>query len=252
MQVPNRKFLLPRGRVDNADFGVLSYLSMTQAITAIARNFLNIIYPLHCASCKTALDPLKISGVCSFCEGQIKRNPEECKAMNFYFDRAWSACLYEGVIKELIRLFKYKGRLALSGILCGQVTGFIKNNAEIINGIDIVTSVPLYKDRVNKREFNHSEILASAVSGEFHIPYSKVIEKKRRTGRQNELSRDERLTNLAGAFRVKRGALLGGTKILLIDDVMTTGATLNECAKTLKASGAVEVRCLTLARGILT
>ena len=82
------------------------------------------------------------------------------------------------------------------------------------------------------------------------MPVSRLLEKRVNTRRQNELSRDERLTNLTGAFKPKDNALIGGANILLIDDVMTTGTTLNECAKTLKSAGAVEVRCLTLARGL--
>ena len=81
---------------------------------------------------------------------------------------------------------------------------------------------------------------------------SKALEKRSRTRRQNELSRDERLTNLKGVFEVKENAGLNGAKLLLIDDVMTTGATLSECAKSLKSAGAKEVRCLTLARGLTT
>jgi len=83
------------------------------------------------------------------------------------------------------------------------------------------------------------------------IPVSDCLDKKKQTRHQNELSRDERLVNLSGVFRVKdKVDRLTGKNILIMDDVMTTGATLNECAKALLSSGAKEVRCLTLARGL--
>ena len=256
------------GLIDNTRFDVLSYCLMAQPITVIAKNFINLLYPLHCAACKTALDPLDRSGLCSFCEDKIKTNPRpyctlcgrpvqsgggscaECERHSFAFDRAWSACLYEGVLKELISLFKYRGRLALSGILSGKLVEFIKDNVEIIDGVNLITFVPLYNGWLSEREYNQSGILAAAISREFKIPVSKALEKTARTRRQNELSREERLTNLTGAFKSKDDAAIDGARILLIDDVMTTGATLSECAKILKGAGAGEVRCLTLARGL--
>ena len=120
----------------------------------------------------------------------------------------------------------------------------------MLAGVDKIAFVPLSKGGVYKRGFNQSEILALNLSKEFSIPVAKILEKTRRTHRQNELARDERLSNLAGAFRIKSNTSINGLTILLIDDVMTTGATLSECAGTLKASGAKEVRCFTLARGI--
>jgi ComF family protein len=179
-----------------------------------------------------------------------KRLCAECERTGFAFDMARSALLYEGVLKELIHMFKYRGKLSLSAVLCEKIILFLKNHREIIDGADAILFVPLYNAWLNQREYNHSGILASAISREFGVPVSKALEKKRRTSRQSELSREERITNLIGLFRVKEGSGLAGSKVLLVDDVMTTGTTLNECAKTLKSSGVSEVRCLTLARGV--
>ncbi|MDD5428830.1 MAG: ComF family protein [Candidatus Omnitrophica bacterium] len=241
---------------------------MAQPITVIAKNFINLLYPIHCAACRSAIDPMTRTGLCNICETKIKRNPkpycpscgrsvtsvddicEECKITRFAFDRAWSACLYEGVLKELIQQFKYKGKLSLSSVLCDTMTGFIKDNKNIIEGTDLITFVPLYNDWLNEREYNQSGILASAISREFMIPIVKPLEKSARTKRQNELPRAERLTNLTGVFKVRDKGSLNGSSILLVDDVMTTGATLSECAKALKEAGAKEVRCITLARGM--
>lgn len=241
---------------------------MARSITLIAKNFVNLLYPLHCAACESAIDPMSKKNLCSACETKIRRNPkpycptcgrsinsadeicEECRRTNLAFDKAWSACLYEGTLKELIHSFKYKGKISLSSLLCDKITGFIKDNKDIIDNVDFVTFVPLHSDWLNGREYNQSGILASAISREFGIPLIKPLEKTVRTKRQNELSREERLVNLSGAFKVKTCDSLKDRKVLLVDDVMTTGATLSECASTLKGSGTKEVRCLTLARGI--
>lgn len=241
---------------------------MVRPITAITRNLVNLIYPLHCASCGTTLEAMNGSGICAFCEPRIKRNPkpycascgrpahsagercEECLRLGTAFDMARSACIYEGVLKDLIHLFKYKGRVALSGILCGLMTRFIEENPEFVGGVDIITFVPLYNGWLHRRDYNHSGVLARSLSKSTSIPAAQLLDKKLRTRSQNELSREERLTNLVGAFGMNGAAAPDGAVILLVDDVMTTGATLNECARVLKSGGAKEVRCLTLARGI--
>lgn len=219
-------------------------------IKAIAKSFINLIYPLHCAICKKSLDPLDEFGVCASCIGKIEPSPmphyEGRKRLRF--EKTWSACLYEGELKELIRLFKYKGRLSLSNILSKLLIGFINENPEVLDDIDAITYVPLHNRRLRKRGFNQSKVLALKVSQNFDIPLLDLLEKTRSTKAQNELSRKERLANLVGAFKIRNRAGTG-KNILLIDDVMTTGATLEECAKILLGSGAKSVRCLTLARG---
>ena len=220
---------------------------MSLTISTIAKNLVNLVYPLHCASCGKALDPLDESGVCSFCRTKIRPNPKSHVASSG-FDRAYSACLYEETLKELIHTFKYKRRISLSKLFAHLLTDFINVNPEIAEKSDLITFVPLHNSRLRAREFNQSKLLASKISDSFKIPLVDTLDKTRMTRNQNELSRNERLVNLSGAFRIRRNTNLTGKSVLLVDDVMTTGATLDECAKALKDSGAIEVRCLTLAR----
>lgn len=230
---------------------MLSYLRMTQTIIAIAKNVINLLYPLHCATCNKVLDPLDKSCVCDFCLSQIKPHPKPyCNKIVPYFDRAYSACLYDGVLKDLIHLFKYKKKTALCGILSGLMADLIRDNHEITDNLDIITFVPLHNRRLRERGFNQSNMLASNLSKEFDMPIRDILEKSISTRHQNELSRSERLTNLKSAFRVRDGVSIKDLRILLIDDVMTTGATLSECTKVLLSDGAKEARCLTLARGL--
>jgi ComF family protein len=177
----------------------------------------------------------------------------ECLKMRPYFDSAYSACLYEGPLKELIHKFKYGNRRMLSGVFTSIMLDFIKDIPEIIEGIDAITFVPLHKKRALARGLNQSELLAGLVGKELGMTVINCLEKPRATKNQNELSREERLVNLENAFRVKpdiEANTVEGADMLIIDDVMTTGATLNEASRALKLRGAGTVRCLTLARGI--
>jgi len=221
-------------------------------IQVLTKNFLNLIYPIHCYICEKNLDPIAGSGLCDMCRSKIRYNPkahsQADKCSNL--ERSYSSCLYEGPLKELIHQFKYNRKAAIGRILSGFMIEYINENSEILNGIDLITFVPLENSRLRERGFNQSRMLASNISKKFGIAFEDTLKKTEKTLHQSELSREERLVNLNGAFKTKDNTLLGGCRILLIDDVMTTGATLDECAKTLLAAGAKSVRGFTLARGI--
>jgi ComF family protein len=176
----------------------------------------------------------------------------ECRKMHPCFSSARSACLYEDSLKELIHKFKYTNRRTLSGIFTEIMLDFISDNSCIIEGVDAITFVPLHKKRALNRGFNQSEILAFSIGKKLNIPVIECLEKSLVTKNQNELSREDRLVNVKGTFRIKPGAedTVKGRNILIIDDVMTTGATLNEASRVLMGAGAANVRCLTLARGV--
>jgi ComF family protein len=190
----------------------------------------------HCLSCGRSMRDSR--AVCP-----------ECRKARFHFERAFSACLYEGALKEIVHQFKYSGRPGLLKTLTLLMVDFLKNNREVLAGIDAVTFVPLQPGRVRGRGFNQSRLLAAGIAAEAGVPLLDTLAKRRATKPQNELSRDERLRNLKGAFSARRDVRLKGLNLLLVDDVMTTGATLDECAGTLVGAGAGKVRCLTLARG---
>ncbi len=221
-------------------------------IRTITKNFLNLIYPTRCYACKIDLDPTHETGLCDLCRSRIRRNPRTYRTdRRSYFAAAYSAYLYEDVLKELIHLYKYNGKVAIGRILAGMMIDFMDPERGILDGIDLITFVPLQNARLRERGFNQSRILAFHISNSSGIKLSDILEKTRRTRHQNELLRDDRLSNLKGAFRVKKNTdSIAGLRVLLIDDVMTTGATLNECSKVLSEAGAREIKCLTLARGL--
>ena len=220
-----------------------------QALKVITKNFLNLLYPLHCLGCQTPLEALNELHLCGRCISSINHNAMPPFELEELPVKAYSACLYDGALKELIHSFKYKGKTALAGIFSRLMIDYIKENLEIA-AVDLITVVPLHKKRLREREFNQSLLLAGPISKKFAIPLINTLEKARLTRYQNELLKSERLKNLLGAFSVSPKVDIKAKNILLIDDIMTTGSTLGECAKTLLNGGAKSVKCFTLARGI--
>jgi len=153
-----------------------------------------------------------------------------------------------GPLKEMIHHFKYSGYLSLSE----QLAEIICNQLSNISGVKefVVVPVPLYISRKNRRGFNQSELLARYISSRFNISGCDALIRTRDTRPQIGLPRAKRLNNLEGAFSCQDIEFVFGRKILLIDDVTTTGATLNECAKALKDTGAKEVWGAVIARNI--
>lgn len=220
-----------------------------QALKTIAKSFVNLLYPMHCLGCGKALEPVDELCLCATCIASIKHNAMPPFELEDVPVKAYSACLYEGLLKELIHQFKYKGKISLAKIFGALMIDYIKENPEIAQ-VDLVTVVPLHKKRLREREFNQSLLLANALAKSCELTLKNTLEKTRKTKYQNELLKTERHTNLKGAFNISSNIDIKEKYILLIDDVMTTGATLSECAKTLLEGGAKKVTCLTLARGI--
>jgi len=220
-----------------------------QAVKVIAKNFLNLFYPLHCLGCQTPLEAMNEFHLCGHCIASINHNAMPPFEMDDSRVKAYSACLYDGALKELVHRFKYKGKTILAKIFSKLMIDYIKDNPEITD-VDLVTVVPLHKERKREREFNQSLLIANPISKEHSLILTNTLEKTRKTRYQNELLKSERLKNLEGAFSVSPRAEIKDKKILLIDDIMTTGSTLGECAKTLLNGGAESVKCFTLARGI--
>jgi ComF family protein len=162
------------------------------------------------------------------------------------FDRAYSYGFYEGALRKLIHLFKYSGMKPLGKRLAGLLSRALPD--EGVESFDAVVPMPLHWRRRWKRGFNQSKILARRVAKERHVRMLDVVKRVRATATQAGLTNSNRRKNVAGAFRVFKKTQVAGKRILLIDDVMTTGATATACAFALKRAGAKSVTLLTLAR----
>jgi len=220
-------------------------------LTALA----DLFYPERCVGCegrasdvlcRTCLEALPgvgspVCGRCGLPTAFATFVCEECKNVDFGFESARAPLKYDGVGKKIVHALKYRGykrvvqKLAVPLML--QV---------IVDGrFDAVVPVPLHRSRLRKRGFNQAELLARGVAGEIKATVSDTLEVVRSTRDQVELTAAQRRANVAGAYTAKE-PLRG--KILLVDDVFTTGATMSACAKTLVRAGASEVHALSLCR----
>ena len=164
------------------------------------------------------------------------------------YDRARAASHYSDTMRELIQSFKYRDRHEGLHLFARWLK---KAGAELLADADLILPVPLYPSRLWWRRFNQSAMLALALSRLSGVPADCfVLKRVRRTASQVGLTADQRRRNVAGAFRVEKGreAEVRGRKLLVVDDVITTGATAEACARVLKRAGAARVDMLALAR----
>ena len=193
-----------------------------------------------CCSCRTPFQngfPLDSEGRCALCRSGLRG-----------FDAAYCYGAYEGGLRELIHLFKY-GRVRT---LAGPLGGLLWKALARDESWDLITAVPLHWRRRWRRGFNQSELLARELARRSGIPHAALLKRLRSTPAQAGLSNQKRRQNVVSAFACRRSALRGqmlkDKRVLLIDDVLTTGATAAACARALKKGGAARVGALTLAR----
>lgn len=189
-----------------------------------------------CVTCRTPFQnrfPLDEQGRCRLCRSGTRG-----------FDAAYCFGAYEGTLRELIHLFKYGGMKPLGRTLAAHLMLALPRDQPF----DLAVPMPLHWRRKWQRGFNQSELLARAIAKRWSIPMKNAVGRTRATAAQAGLSNARRRENVAGAFRVKKAGQVEGRRILLIDDVMTTGATASACALVLKRAGAKSVTLLALAR----
>jgi ComF family protein len=205
-----------------------------------------------CPTCLGAPEPLVAEHFCACCRTPFL-NPAPldddgrcglCRHGMLSFDAAYSFGAYEGVLRELIHLFKYGRVRPLAAPLGQMMVAAIPRDQTF----DLVAPVPLHWRRRLARGFNQSELLARAVARRYGLAPVNALRRKRSTGVQAGLSHAGRRVNVASAFEASPKAAVAGRRVLLVDDVLTTGATLASCASALKRAGARYVAVLTLAR----
>lgn len=201
-----------------------------------------------CGRCWRSILPIT-PPICDRCGDPVPRSEERCANCaneSLVIRRARAIGEYEGPLREIIHALKYAGRLSLARLLAGHMR---RRGTELLSEVDYVVPVPLHWRREYQRGFNQARELAQHLGP----PVLEALRRRRATRAQVELPADHRRTNVAGAFVIRRrswGLDIRGTKLLLIDDVSTTGATLESCARVLKDAGASDVYALTAARVI--
>lgn len=164
------------------------------------------------------------------------------------FDRARSVVLYDNVARKLIQGLKFSDRTDLAPWLAKWM---VRGGSDLLEEPSLIVPVPLHRWRLFQRRFNQSAELARPIAKATGYAYRpELLERSRRTKQQVGLKAKERARNVQGAFRVPTSQRLEvkGQRILLIDDVYTTGATLQACARALRRAGATQIDCLTFAR----
>ena len=149
-----------------------------------------------------------------------------------------------GVVRELIHRFKYGGETWLAGSLGEFLRQGLRDSRLIHKPFDAVIPVPLHPLRRREREFNQAEVLARDLARGQEWEFCDALQRIRYTVTQTHFDRRRRMKNLREAFRMRRKAAVDGKRSLLVDDVLTTGSTLDECARVLLRAGAETVACL--------
>lgn len=206
----------------------------------ITNAVLSALFAPPCAACNTVLDHPLDGAVCARCWAAIVLRQER-----FFLDAISCARAigpYEGTLRDLVHALKYQGRRSIAPRLAQLMAS---QSATLLAGTDYVVPVPLHRARKRERGFNQAEDLARGLGA----PVLLALCRTRPTRPQVDLPADERRDNVRHAFALRRiGHGVRGRTIVLVDDVATTGATLEACARVLKTAGAAEVRALTVAR----
>lgn len=206
-------------------------------------NILELIYPKTCGMC----EKISNSYLCSKCKLKIK-NLLKLNTVQ-YKDKCFNSHIYLFKYEEGIRekLLKYKFRDY--SYLYKFFSEIIINNCNLKNNYDIILPVPIHKKRKAKRGYNQSELIAKEIAKNINVEYSNnVLIKISDTVPQSTLSQHQRMKNVLGIYKVINSQIIENKNILLIDDIYTTGSTVNECSKVLKQNGAKLVDVLTIAK----
>jgi ComF family protein len=209
-----------------------------------------------CRACLAKPEPLAADYLCVQCRAPfLSRFPLDdegrcalCRRGVRGFDAAYSFGFYEDELRKLIHLFKY-GRVQTLSTPLGRLLARALPREQ---SFDVIVPMPLHWRKRWQRGFNQAELLAREIGRRTHTPVRSVLRRVRYTESQAGMTSAKRRENVSGAFQASRGATnrkaLDGRSVLLIDDVMTTGATAASCARALKRGGARQVTLLTLAR----
>lgn len=213
-------------------------------------DFLSLVYPDTCSACQSALQNQEFV-LCTSCRYTLPytrcHNQADNPVSRLFYGRVLisngAACyLFQkaGPVQELIHQFKYKGRKEV-GLEIGRLYGLDLKDAPGFDQAEVIIPVPLHLQKFKKRGFNQSELFANGLGGSMQLPVNtSALVRKMSTGTQTRRSRFNRWKNVESIFHLQQPEVVRGKHILLVDDVVTTGATLEACAKVLlEAEGVV-------------
>ena len=225
-------------------------------MVSIGRALTDFVYPPFCILCEARDQPTE-NNICQRCWDNLPRvNPvclepsafEKSLQKKAFFDKSAAVWQYSDSAQEIIHLLKYDSHRRLSESL-GRAMGNVALKLTEYAQADCILPVPLHRVKYREREFNQSFLLSHYVSKIIKIPVnSNALLRVRHTNPQANLTAEKRRFNVEDAFAVNDKAFVNGAVVIIIDDVITTGSTINECAKELKQAGAKQVLALTAVR----
>ena len=241
---------------------------LLSALQSLSRNAFDLVFPDECRLCERPLrdasripvcpaclalpQPLQSNFFCRACRTPfVDSYPLDehdlctiCREGQVNFDAAYSFGSYDGPLRQLIHLFKY----AKIESLGRPLSSLLIRAMPVDQPVDLVIAMPMHWRKRWERGFNQADLLARPLARRYGLPLSTCLRRKRYTQAQASLSEEQRRENLKDSFVVRKPEGIRGKRVLLIDDVFTTGATLRAAALTLKQAGAAHVSALTLAR----
>jgi ComF family protein len=240
-------------------------------VKEIMTGITDLVFPPRCTTCGAVLEEHAPLSFCPPCAAEIHfiRPPlcprcgipfpategdshlcGECLATERPYAVARAVGLYEKTLLTAIHLFKYRGTIGIGEVL-GRIMADFAGDQWDMTVFSLIIPVPLHRKRLRERGFNQAVILAREIAKRFSLPLDfMTLRRKIFTASQVGLGREERSANVRKAFTVRKPEKIAGRRILLVDDVTTTGSTLTECASVLMQANAEAVAVLTLARAL--
>jgi ComF family protein len=234
--------------------------------------FLDIVFPRQCLGCETLISGDEESYVCRKCLAGVRiKNDFACAfcgspvimgktcpfcGADHFLDRLWVATSYENpLVEKILKTMKYRFVKSLAGDVAGLMAKYLKRRLasclDICSNSVIVVPVPLHRLRLNWRGFNQAEVIGQKIADLLNWPL--VVDALKRDYQRKPQAqitdRESRISNVKEIFRCLNPEAAGGKTVVLIDDIATTGSTLNDCARALKGAGAKEVAGFVFAKG---
>ena len=214
----------------------------------IINDILNLVYPPVCGFCGNIYE----NYICKKCIVKIKQyeieNKKNYNNKKMYFDEFYSIFKYEGIIRDTLIKYKFQNK----AYLYKTFSKIILNNKKIcgiLKKYDIIIPVPIHKKRKHQRGYNQTELIAREIANNTNLQLeNKVLFKQKNVISQSELSKIDRKENIKNAFMIQNIEKIKNKKVIIFDDIYTTGSTVNECSKILKLVGVKNIGILTIAK----
>jgi competence protein ComFC len=240
---------------------------MAFAKIELLRSLSSLLYPPACAICSASVDMDEY--LCPDCHAKTTRiaapfcatcsepfsgaisgpfTCANCSHRRLYFQAAVAVYRSRGIVRRVVHDFKYGRQMHLRHLVARWLCAALDDERLYGRPFDVIVPVPLHPAKERERGFNQAALLAELLGKRVSAPIKPALERLRYTTTQTAFDRSERMENLHGAFRLREKADVRHLRVLLIDDVLTTGATLSECARVLKKAGAASVYAATAAR----